>query len=283
VPQDSDAEDSELARSYRSCRFADFRRGAPLDVGAWLKPDLARTSGVILSVAHLDDEEREFVLGMLFEELLARVRSLSGSHQLRALVLFDEVHGFMPPHPRNPATKRPLVALMKQARAFGVGVVVATQNPMDLDYRALSNAGFWCIGRLQTEADRERVLDGLSEAGVADAQTVQQTVSRLADRWFVVRNVHAKSGPLLLQPRYAYAWLRGPMTRRELAAARGAGSRYHCSRLITPLLACMGLSPTGIKALGIRSSAVVQGWRPKPSPEPCLLRFIPTVANTTLL
>jgi DNA helicase HerA-like ATPase len=87
---------------------------------------------------------------------------------LRALVVFDEVYGFLPPHPQNPPTKRPLVALMKQARAFGVGVLIATQNPMDLDYRALGNAGLWCIGRLQTDADRARVLDGLSGSGGGD-------------------------------------------------------------------------------------------------------------------
>ena len=101
---------------------------------------------MIVSVAHLDDEERALVLGVLLEEVLSWVRTLPGSQRLRALLVFDEVFGFLPPHPANPPTKRPLVALMKQARAFGVGVVVATQNPMDLDYRALSNAGLWFIG-----------------------------------------------------------------------------------------------------------------------------------------
>ena len=118
-------------------------------------------------------------------------------------MLFDEVYGYLPPHPANPPTKRALVALMKQARAFGVGVVVATQNPMDLDYRALSNAGAWCIGRLQTDADR----------------ALEQTISKLAQRWFVLRNVHVEGPPVLLNPRWAMSYLRGPMTRVELAAA----------------------------------------------------------------
>ena len=142
--------------------------------------------------------------------------------QLRALVLFDEVYGCLPPHPSNPPTKRPLVALMKQARAFGVGVVVATQNPMDLDYRALSNAGTWCIGRLQTDADRERVVDGLSGAagsGRGADKLLDQTIGRLAPRWFLLRNVHAEGPPVLLAPRYAMSYLRGPMTRVELTAA----------------------------------------------------------------
>ncbi len=96
-------------------------------------------------------------------------------------MVFDEVYGFLPPHPHNPPTKRPLVALMKQARAFGVGVVVATQNPMDLDYRALGNAGIWCVGRLQTDADRERVLDGLS-ASIGDDRAATTALARTVQR-----------------------------------------------------------------------------------------------------
>jgi hypothetical protein len=145
--------------------FSSWREGASLELDTWLRPSLAapmRTPAVIVSVAHLDDEERTLVLGVLLEELLTWVRSLPGSRGLRALVVFDEVYGFMPPHPANPPTKRPFVQLMKQARAFGVGVLIATQNPMDLDYRALSNAGVWALGTLQTDADRERVIEGLA-------------------------------------------------------------------------------------------------------------------------
>jgi DNA helicase HerA-like ATPase len=109
---------------------------------------------------------------------------------------------------------------MKQARAFGVGVVLATQNPMDLDYRALGNAGTWCIGRLQTDADRARVIDGLSGSDAALSRTLSRTVQRLAPRWFVMRDVHAGPVPFLAQPRWALSWLRGPMTRVELRKAR---------------------------------------------------------------
>jgi len=203
--------------------FASWRQGTTLDVGEWLTPKDKRTPIVIVSVAHLDDEERVLVLGVLLEEILSWVRTLPGSSRLRALLMFDEVYGFLPPHPANPPTKRPLVSLMKQARAFGVGVVVATQNPMDLDYRALSNAGLWCIGRLQTDADRARVLDGLAMAQTTDGQNVEldTTFQRLAPRWFVVRNAHTTSPPILIQPRFAMALLRGPMTRKEIRAARG--------------------------------------------------------------
>lgn len=121
--------------------LATWRQGTTLDVSEWVAKKDGRTPVVIVSVAHLDDEERALVLGVLLEEILSWMRSLPGSQRLRALVVFDEVYGFLPPHPANPPTKRPLVSLMKQARAFGVGVIVATQNPMDLDYRALSNAG----------------------------------------------------------------------------------------------------------------------------------------------
>jgi hypothetical protein len=203
--------------------FATWRQGATLDVADWLTPRAERTPAIILTVAHLDDDERALVLGVLLEEILSWVRGLSGSSRLRALIVFDEVYGFLPPHPANPPTKRPLVALMKQARAFGVGVVVATQNPMDLDYRALSNAGLWCVGRLQTDADRARVLDGLAgsvDASRQDAAELGRTVQRLGNRWFVVKNSHAQSGPVLLNPRYAMSWMRGPMTRVEIQRGR---------------------------------------------------------------
>jgi hypothetical protein len=200
--------------------FATWRQGLALDVGAWMAPQNGKTPAVIVSVAHLDDEERALVLGVLLEEVLAWVRSLPGSQRLRALVVFDEVYGFLPPHPHNPPTKRPLVALMKQARAFGVGVLVATQNPTDLDYRALSNAGVWCVGRLQTDADRERVVDGLAAAGSKEqAREIETAIRRLGPRWFVVRDVHTDEGPFILQPRWAMSFLRGPMTRSELQGA----------------------------------------------------------------
>jgi hypothetical protein len=202
--------------------FASWRQGVPLDVGEWLAPRDGRTPAVVVSVAHLDDDERALVLGVLFEDVLSWVRTLPGSSRLRALVVFDEVYGFLPPHPANPPTKRPLVALMKQARAFGVGVLVATQNPMDLDYRALSNAGFWALGRLQTDADRARVVEGISSDRRSAATNAQlgAVLRQLAPRWFVVRDTHVGGGPLLLHPRDTFSLLRGPMTRNEIRAAR---------------------------------------------------------------
>ncbi len=203
--------------------FASWRQGVSLDIKSWLTPREGRTPAVIVSVAHLDDEERTLVLGVLLEEILAYTRSLSGTRHLRALVVFDEVYGMLPPHPASPPTKRPTVALMKQARAFGVGVIIATQNPMDLDYRTLSNAGFWAIGRLQTDADRERVVDSLAnenEPGSTAAE-LSSRIRRLGPRWFLVRNVHATPNTTLLKPRWAMSFLRGPMTPGDIRRARG--------------------------------------------------------------
>jgi hypothetical protein len=224
-PADRRALAASLNTLLASPSFASWREGESLDIDAWLAPQGGQTPATVLSVAHLDDDERALVLGVVLEEVLSWVRSQRGSSHLRALVVFDEVYGFLPPHPKNPPTKRPLVALMKQARAFGVGVVLATQNPMDLDYRALSNAGFWCIGRLQTDADRERVVESLCDAGGGmgrSAAELEQTIKRLGPRWFLTRDAHAKDVLSLVQPRYAMTLMRGPMTRAEIVAAREA-------------------------------------------------------------
>jgi hypothetical protein len=190
-----------------------WRRGPELDVARWMAPVEGKTPATIVSVAHLDDEERTLVLGVLLEEILTWVRRQRGTSRLKALIVFDEVYGFLPPHPACPPTKRPMVALMKQARAYGVGCVIATQNPMDLDYRALSNAGTWLIGRLTTDADRARVMDGLGEPKKNSA--LNDVVKRLPPRWFVVRDAKT-SKVTLLNPRWAMSYLRGPMTPEDI-------------------------------------------------------------------
>ncbi len=226
--------------------FASWRTGATLDVGAWMaRGKDGKTPLTIVSVAHLDDQQRELVLSIILEEFAVWMRTQPGTDGLRGLLVFDEVYGFLPPHPANPATKRPIVSLMKQARAFGVGVLLATQNPMDIDYRALSNAGVWCIGRLQTDADRHRVLDALatstgfgelpSEAqpkapfapkmakakkprALSESAILADIVKRIPPRWFLMRNVHEPS-MRLLQSRHTLSVLRGPMTKVEIQRA----------------------------------------------------------------
>ena len=207
--------------------FESWRQGCALDIEQWLAPrEDGKTPAVIVSVAHLDEDERMLVLGVVLEQFLAWVRSQSGTQQLRALLVFDEVYGFVPPHPANPPTRRPLVSLMKQARAFGVGVILATQNPMDLDYRALSNAGMWFVGRLQTDADRERVVEAMASDGGLDGvepAALSEVLKQLSPRWFALRNVHHTPSVALLQTRTTLSWMRGPMTRadvRRLVAGR---------------------------------------------------------------
>ncbi|MFO0555913.1 MAG: helicase HerA-like domain-containing protein [Polyangiaceae bacterium] len=220
-PRDAQALAQRLNTLLASPRFDAWSRGAPLDVASWMRAPAGKTSLVLVSVAHLDDEERQLMLGILFDELLSWVRGLAGTSELRALVVFDEVFGFLPPHPANPPTKKPLLALMKQARAFGVGVLLATQNPMDLDYKALSNAGAWFLGRLLTDADRERVVEGLrgSDGGLGglEPSAVSAVLKGLAPRTFLARDVHKSPAVSILETRQAMSWLRGPLTRRELA------------------------------------------------------------------
>ena len=196
---------------------AAFRRGAPLDVGAMLAPasgGKARLS--IVSIAHLADAERLFVVATLLARAKAWMRSQPGSSSLRALLYVDEIFGFFPPT-ANPPTKTPLLTLLKQARAFGFGVVLATQNPVDLDYKGLANCGCWWVGTLQAGRDRERLASGLSDAGGGDAAPL---LSKTRKRVFLVHDVHAK-GPVLMETRWAMSYLRGPMTREDIARTRG--------------------------------------------------------------
>lgn len=193
--------------------MAAFRGGSPLDVGAMLGTSAGRKPRLsIVSIAHLSDTERLFVVATLLSRVKAWMRRQSGTASLRALVYVDEIFGFFPPS-REPAPKKPLLSLLKQARAFGVGVVLATQNPVDLDYKGLANCGCWWVGTLQTERDRKRLEEGLSEAGGADGSAL---LSQTKKRVFLLHDVHRKE-PLLVETRWAMSYLRGPMTKEEIA------------------------------------------------------------------
>ncbi len=210
--------------------FQNWINGEPLHIPSLLfTPDgQPRTS--IFYVAHLNDAERQFIVTLILQEVIAWMRSLSGSTSLRALVYIDEIFGMFPPYPRNPPTKEPILRLMKQARAFGIGVVIATQNPADLDYKGLSNAGTWLIGKMQTENDKNRVLEGLDSARDAasqlDVREVGNLLGRLRQRQFVMHNIHEPNTPILMQTRWSMAFLRGPLTREQInrlmANQRGA-------------------------------------------------------------
>ncbi|HEU4679799.1 MAG TPA: hypothetical protein VFS35_09790, partial [Terrimicrobiaceae bacterium] len=171
----------------------------------------------IFSIAHLGDEERMFFVSLLLNEVVSWMRAQSGTTSLRAIVYMDEIFGYLPPT-ANPPSKLPMLTLLKQARAFGVGVVLATQNPVDLDYKALSNAGTWFIGRLQTERDKARVLEGLQGAaagGKFDRQAMEVLLAGLGNRVFLMNNVH-DDAPVVFETRWVMSYLRGPLTKDQI-------------------------------------------------------------------
>ncbi|MGB4703669.1 MAG: ATP-binding protein [Candidatus Saccharicenans sp.] len=191
--------------------------GQPLDINSLLYTPSGKPRLSIISIAHLSEAQRMFFVTILLNQLLGWVREQPGTSSLRALFYMDEIFGFFPPV-SEPPSKRPLLTLLKQARAFGLGLVLTTQNPVDLDYKGLSNAGTWFIGRLQTEQDKDRLLEGLTGvAGNIDLKKVSEQISRLRNRVFLMHNVH-EDKPVLFHTRWALSYLRGPMTRQQIMA-----------------------------------------------------------------
>ena len=200
--------------------FLTWTTGEPLDLASMLYR-AGKPQQLIFYIAHLDDTQRMFFTTLLLEEMLSWTRRQSGTSNLRAMLYFDEVFGYLPPHPANPPSKAPLLTLLKQARAFGVGVLLATQNPVDLDYKALSNAGTWFVGKLQTERDKMRLLEGLetvaAETGtLTDRSYLETVISSLGNRIFLLHDIH-RPAPVLFQSRWALSFLRGPMTKDQVS------------------------------------------------------------------
>jgi hypothetical protein len=207
----------QLNNLLASPAFSSWRKGEPLDIQRLLYTAEGRPRLAILYIAHLSDAERMFFVTLLLNEVVAWMRALPGTGSLRALLYMDEIFGYFPPT-ANPPSKGPMLALLKQARAYGLGVVLATQNPVDLDYKGLSNAGTWFIGRLQTARDKARVLDGLESAsagGGLGRQEADELLSRLDKRVFLMHNVH-EDEPTVFQTRWALSYLRGPLTRDQI-------------------------------------------------------------------
>ena len=199
--------------------FAGWLEGDALDVGSLLYTPEGKPRLSIVSIAHLSDNERMFFVTILLNEVLAWIRTQPGTSSLRAVLYMDEIYGYFPPV-ANPPSKVPMLTLLKQARAFGLGVVLATQNPVDLDYKGLSNAGTWFLGRLQTQRDKDRVLEGLEGASTAaghafDRRKMDEVLSGLGNRVFVMNNVHDDQ-PVVFQTRWALSYLRGPLTREQI-------------------------------------------------------------------
>jgi hypothetical protein len=198
--------------------FDMWRTGQSLNMAALLFAEDGRPRHSVFYLAHLSDSERMFFVTILFSAVETWMRTQPGATSLRALLYMDEIFGYLPPT-ANPPSKQPLLRMLKQARAFGLGLVLATQNPVDVDYKALSNAGTWFIGKLQTEQDKQRLLDGLESAasGALDRGSMDKLISGLGKRVFIMQNVHEKL-PVVFQTRWTMNFLAGPMTRMQIPA-----------------------------------------------------------------
>jgi hypothetical protein len=197
--------------------FESWMDGDPLDIGQMLYTPQGNPRASIFTISHLSDPERMFFVTMLLNEILGWMRSQPGTSSLRAILYMDEIFGYFPPV-GNPPSKTPLLTLLKQARAFGLGVVLSTQNPVDLDYKGLSNTGTWFIGRLQTERDKGRVLEGLEGAAAGsgfERSRMEEVLAGLGKQVFLLHNVH-ETGPVIFKTRWVLSYLRGPMTREQI-------------------------------------------------------------------
>jgi hypothetical protein len=199
--------------------FATWLDGPPLDIAKMLHTPAGKPRLSIFSIAHLGDTERMFFVSLLLNQMLGWMRSQNGTTSLRALLYMDEIYGYLPPS-ANPPSKRPMMTILKQGRAFGLGCLLATQNPVDLDYKALSNIGTWFLGRLQTERDKLRVLDGLEGAAGSqnakfDRGSMEKLISGLGNRVFLMNNVH-EDAPVVFHVRWVMSYLTGPLTRSQI-------------------------------------------------------------------
>ncbi len=199
--------------------FASWMQGIPLDIDNLLYTENGKPKISILSIAHLPEGERMFFVSLVLNQIVSWVRTQPGTSSLRAMLYMDEIYGYFPPV-ANPPSKKPLLTLLKQARAFGLGIMLTTQNPMDLDYKGLANIGTWFIGRLQTDRDKKRLMDGLEGASLSagnifDRQAMDKLLSSLSSRVFLMNNVHEEQ-PILFETRWCLSYLRGPLSRPEI-------------------------------------------------------------------
>ncbi len=247
--------------------FASWLEGEPLDIQRILYTPEGKPRLAIISIAHLDDAQRMFFVTILLNEILAWIRTQPGTSSLRALLYMDEVFGYFPPL-GNPPAKRPMLTLLKQARAFGLGCVLATQNPVDLDYKGLSNAGTWFLGRLQTERDKARVMEGLegasAQAGATfNRQQMEAALAALGNRVFLMNNVH-DNAPVVFQSRWALSYLCGPLTRTQIKTLMDPVRSKHPSATVAANgKGEAGISPASDLAAGGSRPVVAAGIREK--------------------
>jgi hypothetical protein len=240
--------------------FQSWIEGQPLDIPSLLVAPDGRPRHCVFYIAHLTDAERMFFVTLLYTAVETWMRSQTGTPSLRTLVYFDEIYGYLPPI-RNPPSKQPMMRMLKQARAYGVGLVFVTQNPVDIDYKALSNAGTWFIGKLQTEQDKQRLLDGLESAmpDSLDRAVIDRLISTLGKRVFVLNNVHDRK-PVLFQTRWAMNYMAGPLTRAQIPALN------RTSRSSEPEI--VNISPTMDELPQTRVSVSIDEFQPIRITEP---------------
>ncbi len=268
----------ELNNIIASPSFQSWIQGEPLDIQSLLYTPEGKPRVSIFYIAHLSEAERMFIITLLLENMLSWMRTLSGTTSLRSILYFDEVFGYFPPHPYNPPSKEPILRLLKQARAFGVGLIIATQNPGDIDYKGLANAGTWFIGKLQTENDKKKVLGGLesvattsNDLNIAD---VDRLLSSIDPRVFVMHNVHDNSGPFPIHTRWAMSYLRGPLTRqqiRTLMTEQRAQPYYTPYQPVTgaqPYAQPTSAPPGGSLPYTLSTAAIPPGSTPPPTTLP---------------
>jgi len=269
--------------------FNAWLEGEALDIGQILYSPSGKPKMSIFSIAHLNDAERMFFVSLLLNQVLAWMRQQSGTTSLRALVYMDEIFGFFPPV-ANPPSKQPLLTLLKQARAFGVGILLATQNPVDLDYKGLSNTGTWFLGRLQTERDKMRVLEGLEGAAATqgmkfDRQSMEQTLAGLGNRIFLMNNVH-EDAAVVFESRWAMSYLRGPLTRNQIKILMDPIKSQVPAMQAAPSAAAAFTVPAATRPAQATPSATAKSGRPVLPPDVqqffVPVRGSPTGGNTLL-
>ena len=269
--------------------FAAWSEGVPLDIDEMLFQPNGDPRAAVVNIHHLSDEERQFVVTLLLSKVVTWMRSQQGSDDLRVLIYMDEVFGFVPPT-AMPPSKKPILTILKQARAFGVGLVLSTQNPVDIDYKAISNAGTWMIGRLQTERDKARLLEGMERSdGEVDIRDLDATISSLDKREFVL---HSTRGvPQQFSTRWAMSYLPGPLTRSQIgqltegqtptaAASTSAPTATAAPAPAEPVLADneSTVAPPVAKGIDVRYVRADAPWADDVGHSPTATRVTPALA-----
>jgi hypothetical protein len=261
--------------------FELWRTGQPLDSPALMRAPDGRPRHSVFTLSHLSDAERMFFVTLLLSAVETWMRTQSGSSSLRAILYMDEIFGYLPPT-RNPSSKQPLLRMLKQARAFGLGLLLATQNPVDVDYKALSNAGTWFIGKLQTDQDKQRLLDGLESAaaGALDRGTIDKLISGLGKRVFIMQNIHEKN-PVVFQTRWTMNFLAGPLTRAQIPALNKLVGAELQSSVVSGQSPVVSDQPSVISGQStVASGQVPDGFEPIPAVTPVSVAAPPTPAAT---